>query len=149
MLRTSLAAAQTHVARAALAFAGYVVAGTPVTMHALSAHLGAVLAKEARRAWLAAVLAGPASLAHAHAGLRVAGRVVFAVARVLTRCTPLPTRALAFARHTFDARGTDAFPGNMVTSQGVLPVALALFLAIESVSPVIAFGIAQLSQVAR
>lgn len=37
----------------------------------------------------------------------------------------------------------------MVTSQGVLPVALALFLTIESVFPVITLGIAQLSQVAR
>lgn len=83
VFRTRFAAAQSHVARAAVTFASYVVAGATVPVHALGAHLGAVLAKGARRAWLAAVLASPASLAHADSGLWVTGRVVLAIARVL------------------------------------------------------------------
>lgn len=146
---TRFAAAQSHVARAAMAFAGYVVTGTAITVHALGAHLGAVLAKGARWARLAAVLASPASFAHTDARLGITGGVVLAVACVLTRCTPLPTRALAFTRHTFDAGCANAFSSNVVTSKRVLPIALALFLTVESVFPVVALGVAQLSQVAR
>lgn len=83
VFRARFAAAQSHVARAAVALASYVVAGATVTVHALGAHLGAVLAKGACRAWLTAVLAGPASFAHTDACLGVTGRIVLAVTRVL------------------------------------------------------------------
>lgn len=61
----------------------------------------------------------------------------------------MTTRTLALTGHTFDARSTDTLPRNMVTSQRVLPVALALVLTVLSILPMIAFQLAELSQEAR
>lgn len=145
--RAGLAAPQTHIASAALALTGDVVAGTAIAVHALWTHLRAVLAIVASWAWFAAVLAHPSPFADANASLWIARRVVLAVAGVLARGTPLATGALTFTGHSFNARSTDALASDVITSQGVLPIALAFIFALQSIFPMITLGLAELPKV--
>lgn len=147
--RAGFTAPQAHISSTALAFTGDVVAGTAIAMHALGAFLRTVLTKVASWAWFATVLARPSPFTHADTSLWIAGGVVLAVAGVLTRSTPLATWTLAFTRHSFDARCTHALASDVVTSQRMLPVALAFVFTIQSIFPMIAFELAELSKVSR
>lgn len=96
---------------------------------------------------MTAVLAHPSPFADANASLWIARRVVLAVAGVLARGTPLASGALTFTGHSFNARSTDALASDVITSQGVLPIALAFIFALQSIFPMITLGLAELPKV--